>query len=661
METAKFRYIPVSLTAVTLLAGLLVFVLLGAGTPLFQVFLGDDSRTWIPIAGLDAFPSDEYYSIEALTTVIHAGEIPLTQDQAADILPQWEKKRFTSLGTAAAFSLFFEDIRHALLSSLFITSVAYFLVPIIGFWLLTGNPLSGVLPAILFFLWPNMWSVMSKADPWLVDGRILNVPSFVVQEIRDVLRYIYDIRKPEYISQTFRFPFPNIGFLHLSLFYFGLMFVFLKAAPFRILFLMFAAYLVIFSYQPVLVVSCFLILSMFCVSLFEKNRASSAVYLFLGCSVLLYLLLSGYRESAISDVQSHAVVGHLIGESGGGSLRDVSFRDILGIFINRYSISGVVCAALVWRNRVLRVFVLGALWGCLFIKASGLFEILPSTYGRRLERRGIDPLWMLTIGISLWYGWKRALESFRMEIPRRAFRSVGILLVGCLYAFPAVSFWNYSSNAEISERFSIANSQWDMITWIGQNVSDADTVVAGNWLDVHYVRMFSGKHTSFATIMNTGRPSDIEMGLYIASLKALGFSRDYVIDQFRRSAEAYEQYRHDYERYRQEFGGAPHPVTFKGDEALFNTAWLYGAILRPVWFPEAMGVAKLDGPGRISEPFLEVVSGLYDDRQQAIDILPSGGSAYFVLRTSEIGSTENALWRECPMTFENQSYKIFRC
>jgi hypothetical protein len=55
------------------------------------------------------------------------------------------------------------------------------------------------------------------------------------------------------------------------------------------------------------------------------------------------------------------------------------------------------------------------------------------------------------------------------------------------------------------------------------------------------------------------------------------------------------------------------------------------------------------------------VSGLYDDRQQAIDILPSGGSAYFVLRTSEIGSTENALWRECPMTFENQSYKIFRC
>ncbi len=658
------KFGPVCAKTTILMAALLVFVFMGTGAPLIQAFTSDGSRTWMPMAGLEAVPSDEYYSMEVVASVIHSRNIPLTESQAEAVLPQWERKRFSSLSTAAAFSLYFDDIRKALLSSLVVTSVLYFLIPIVGFWLLTGNALSGLLPAILYFLWPSIWSTLANMDPWLADGRFLHWLSEAFERVERLVFYISEVRKPEYVSQTLRFPFPGIGFLHLTLFYFSLVALIAKVSVFRIVVLVFACYLVLFTYQPILIVSCFSLFALFCVCLVHRKPRVSLVYLVLGCSMLLYLLITGYREGVVADMQSHAVVAKLIGDGVGAVTFEISLQDIWQVLINRYSLSGVLCLAIVWRHPLLRYFVLGALLTCLLIKASSLFDLLPNTYGRRLERRGVDPLWMLSIGVSLWYGFTRLVEGLRSVRLRRGARVAGVLAVFALFAFPALSFWAYASNKDVAESYTIPNEQWGMIRWLDLNVTVVDKVVARSWLDIHYIRIFSGKETSFASIMNSGRSSDEEIHAYIASLKALGFSSEYVIEQFRRSASAYRDHRKDYLQYRSAPEGMTHPMTFRSPPDRFEAAWLHSSLMRPKWFPEALGATKLTNgsDSQVSDEFLKRVGEVYDAEPTALEDFNRQGRVFFVLRRSdESEETGNAVWRGCTEAFVNRSYRIFRC
>ncbi len=661
MERHKFKHSSSFYTAAVLLAGLLLFVFVAAGAPLYQAFLGDDSRTWIPIVGLDAYPSDEYYAMEIVASIIHAGEIPVTESQAAEILPQWERKRFSTLSTAAAFSFLMDEIRYALLSSLVVTGIAYFLIPVLGFWLLTGNPLSGLFPAILFYIWPNIWSLLSNLDPWLANGWFLRWLAEFTDRAGQVFYFIAELRKPEYVTQTLRFPFPGIAFLQLSLFFFCLIALVPKTTVLRVLLLASAGYWILFSYQPVLVIACFSVMAVFCVCLIHRDFKLSALYMILGLAMLSYLLISGYREGVVADMQSHAVVAHLIGDAAGNVVPSISLSGVWQVLFNRYSISALFCLAIVWRHRTLRYFVLTTLFVCLFVKASALFEILPATYGRRLERRGIDPIWMLTLGVSLWHGWTLSTDKLSSRLTRQSVRIAGVSVASAAIVFPAASFWNFASQKDVADSYSIPNAQWEAIRWLDEAASDTDKIVTADWLDLHYVRIFSGKPTSFATIMNSGRHPDDEIRDYVASLKALGFSSTDVVELFRQSAGAYQSYREDYLRYRRERGAAEHPLSFRDSPEIFDAAWIYSAMMRPKWFPDGLGTAKLESASVVSEAFLDRVLTLYRELPLEQDNPAFNGQVFYLLHNSDIEKTANPAWRACPESFKNAQYRIFAC
>lgn len=655
IQLAKNIRVPLSKSVFILVLALFFYVFVFAGHILFQVLFGDSSFVWSPIARFDHMPSDEYYSYEIFSQVLHAGRLPLTEGIAYETLPAWENKRLAIHSLSALLTLGFDDIRLAFAAFLILVGTLFFIVPMGVAYFVTGSATSGLLPALLFLVWPNVWSgLMGKFEAFLINGDIdkwLARLSYIIEKTYSLQ---LNMIKPEYVAQTFRMPFPGVAYL-LLLAFFGLCIAnFRKFTAPRVLSLAAASIVMLYSYQPAAILTCIFLFSWCVLCLFCKNFTKAFAFALVGLVALCFMAATGYVQSITADLNTHAVGKTLLS----GQTAQLQLVDYVNVILNRYTLLGAVLLFCCRQHRTLAHSFGALLITAVTVKFIPILGLLPATFNSRLEQRALDPVFLFFCGLAVCFLWQKL--THRLKEPKAGKAAVaGAGFVAAFYLFSAFTFTSMFNQSARANLFAMPKSQHEMLAWVENNTT-LDTVVATEfWIDVDYVKIYTGRETSFSSIMTSGLTPEQEMLSYLATMRALGVKEAEIQTQAVGTLDASNVYYTRFKNYLRRRDGYDEAVHFFGGETEFNTSRLVNSIIRPKWFPEMFGEPVLNEDGAIDPAFGENIVKQYQEQASLFDTLPRTQPLAVVSKGKL--RAEHSLPNTCQLAYQNDAYYVYRC
>lgn len=251
-----------------------------------------------------------------------------------------------------------------------------------------------------------------------------------------------------------------------------------------------------FTYPTFLMIGCFVILSLFCLSAICKNTEKAFIFFIIGLIILSILGLLWYTSFFQRTYGNSHILENVYGDFNKGiSFKSIYEINIKELVLNKYSISFLCLLIFLKKDKHSRFFII--LNGFFLIFISLIFCTNSSLLLSRMTVRGIDIPWFL----SMIYGIERFLFFYSEQklnpVLSKILKVLKNFILLCLFIGPLIGFLRFSmNNIENNSRY-YPDTQKELINWVVENAKKNDVVAALDLSDAHFLTFSSGHFVNY--------------------------------------------------------------------------------------------------------------------------------------------------------------------
>lgn len=629
---------------------LISFIFMFAAGPLTQMLVSGALDNWSPISRLDYLPSDDYYLFNQFTRFRNGD------------LPTWEIPRTFGHVVSMVMSFGVSDPILAILIYKINTGILYFIIPFFSMWYFTKNLCASFFAAVAFTFFPKLLTNFTQHQILL--GELPAFFSNLIYHIKDLIDTTIYLAKPEYLSQSFRQPFPSLNFILTLLHVVLLVRLIEKPNIFLWFFSLIYTILMLFSYQPAALTSCVLVLAFFLTLLFERRTIPCVLVFAIGVFTLIFIHIFGYIDWTFSYLNDHVFVETIVGAVSPypNLASHKTLVSLLHAIFNNYTLFFGLLFSFLPRRSIARTIITVMTLTIIVCKFMVDVELIPAIYGDRLFRRSLAPviLFVSIIGLYRIRFFEKVKSFDRIYRQRDRLGAAIKVCVFCVYISFITGFSNFGLFAYKHQLYTFGDGQRSVINWINQNAESGSIIITKSQVEMHYLSVFSNCTTFFISLLQAGKTPERVLPAFFASIKTLGEGRSYLSELINTAHIQVANYNESYLAYLDKKSELDAFLNFLNENLPSVEARLFfDNFIRPQQFSQIFGKPVLSTKRELEPTLAEKLLALFDKTPSALSQLAEKRNVYVLAKKDDPLSIQ--ILHNCDIRFSSETYRLYSC